>query len=185
MSKEDIERDTPIAAAGKREAEAAAKAAKAAEAAAKAWQFSADQNLNRLKIEKQKNKTLQEELVTFRDDFVGHLDDIISQAERDDGVEVACKPTPDVVNFAPWVIDTAVLVPAGITFGPYSYDVRPLTAANYDIARHCVKCHAELLAMAKAALAESQEVREAELFGLSSDMDTALEAIIEKAEATP
>jgi hypothetical protein len=51
---------------------------------AKSWQLVADEHLTRLKREQQKNKTIQADMVELR----GYVDDVISQASRDDGVEV-------------------------------------------------------------------------------------------------
>ena len=173
-----------------------------AEKAAKAYQFSADENLKYLKLEKQKNATIQEELIEFREELDRNrecLNDIINQAERDDGVEVVettsghvCKaPRNDDEDPELLTTDERGLTTdeRGVLHNP-GYPplmpVRVLTEVNYQHARHCVRCFPELLAMCKAALDESINVcTEGDGDGLSEAMDRRLMAIIEKAEVTP
>ena len=147
---------------------------------AKSWEFSNGEYRTAEKKERQKNETIREELVEVRD----HVTDMIGEAKRDGGVEVERSLPPDVASKAPWVANHAVLVAAGRTIGPLSYDVRPLTAANYDLARHCVNVHDELVAVCKAVLKDSTDVSRSDRW-LLNVVDKRLAAIIEKAEATP
>ena len=157
-----------------------------AEKAAKAWQHSADENLKYLKLEKQKNATIQEEMVEFRDELGnlhGHLNDIINQAERDDGGEVVgcsynLSAVPDLPN--PLTVDDN-----GVLFNG-GYDpqllVHVLTDKTWRYADHCVNCFDELLAMCKASKGYFAGKRN----GVGTvTIEEKLAVIIEKAEATP
>ena len=147
-----------------------------AEKAAKAYQFSADENLKYLKLEKQKNATIQEELIEFREELDRHrecLNDIRNEAKRED---------PELLTTDERGLTTderGVLHNPGY---PPLMTVRVLTEVNYQHARHCVGWHGELLAMCQEAL---QELTECRRYRLPGKVDAKLSAIIEKAEATP
>ena len=162
-----------------------------AEKAAKAWQFSSEENLKLRQQEKQKNTTIREEIVEFHEELDiihSHLTDIISQADRDDGVEV--DHAPDSVVEAPWTgvkrsPELCTDERGVLSNGGYKPLMRMcvLSKKNYDFACHCVNCHDELLAVAIAAWGESLEVRT--IYCLSAPLETRIAAIISKAEATP
>ena len=115
-----------------------------ADATAKAWAGAADAHRTSLKQEKSKNETIQKDLTELR----GYLDDLIGQASRDDGVDVA-EPGDDMSNTIPWgeqvVLRTnehGVLHDTGYAA---LFDVCVLSKLNAEYARHCVNSHDALM----------------------------------------
>ena len=173
-----------------------------AEQAADAWRHSSEENLTLLALEKQKNATIQSELVEVRDHLEklrDHVTDMIGEAERDDGVEVPTTEHPEGKGRGsmtpeeathhtelPWSESMATKFPAHggallLYVRSLSHTSRILSEANYHFARHRVNCHDELLAMCKATRGWFDGTR----IGFShGTMKEKLDAIIGKAEAT-
>ncbi len=150
-----------------------------AEQAAKAYQFSSEENLKLRQQEKQKNATLIGDLTELK----GTIADMISQAERDDGVEVVVPKQPsDTATPRPWSINLAPLRAAGTVVGIQRRDVRVLSEPNFRLSVHCVNCHAEFLAACKDARGNIKNEKGCRNSRWSIRV---LTAIIEKAEATP